>query len=190
MSSSDYATSGRGARVRGPTPHRHRRHRRPCRHPAASPGRRSPVSSGPFPSLKAYKFVSRGFQTTDSVVVVGGVAVGGGPVTVIAGPCAVESRDQLFSAAAAVQKAGARILRGDAFKPRTSPYAFQGLGEKGLQIARRGTRRSSGCRSSPRCWIRGHRSRFLLRRHHSHWCPQHGELHAPPRSDVNQSRSC
>ncbi len=67
-------------------------------------------------------------------MVVGGVAVGGGPVTVIAGPCAVESRDQLFSAAAAVQKAGARILRGDAFKPRTSPYAFQGLGEKGLQL--------------------------------------------------------
>ena len=60
--------------------------------------------------------------------------MGGGPVTVIAGPCAVESRDQLFSAAAAVQKAGARILRGDAFKPRTSPYAFQGLGEKGLQL--------------------------------------------------------
>lgn len=86
------------------------------------------------PVLKPYKFVSRDFQTTDSVVDVGGVPVGGGPVVVIAGPCAVENRDQLFSAAAAVQKAGARILRGDAFKPRTSPYAFQGLGEKGLQM--------------------------------------------------------
>ncbi|OFW64049.1 MAG: 3-deoxy-7-phosphoheptulonate synthase, partial [Actinobacteria bacterium RBG_16_67_15] len=86
------------------------------------------------PVLKPYKFVSRDFHPDDSVVEVGGVPVGGGPVVVIAGPCAVENRDQLFTTAAAVQKAGARILRGDAFKPRTSPYAFQGLGEKGLQL--------------------------------------------------------
>jgi 3-deoxy-7-phosphoheptulonate synthase len=86
------------------------------------------------PVLKPYKFVSRDFQSEDSIVDVGGVAVGGGGVTVIAGPCAVESRDQLFSAAAAVKEAGATILRGDAFKPRTSPYSFQGLGEKGLEL--------------------------------------------------------
>ena len=86
------------------------------------------------PVLKPYKFVSRDFQSSDSTIDVGGVSVGGGGVTVIAGPCAVESRDQLFSAASAVQKAGAKILRGDAFKPRTSPYAFQGLGEKGLEL--------------------------------------------------------
>jgi 3-deoxy-7-phosphoheptulonate synthase len=86
------------------------------------------------PVLKPYKFVSRDFQTEDSVVDVGGVPVGGGGVTVIAGPCAVESRDQLFAAAAAVKEAGATILRGDAFKPRTSPYSFQGLGEKGLEL--------------------------------------------------------
>ena len=86
------------------------------------------------PVLKPYKFVSRDFHPDDSVVEVGGVPIGAGPVVVIAGPCAVENRDQLFTTAAAVQKAGARIMRGDAFKPRTSPYAFQGLGEKGLQL--------------------------------------------------------
>lgn len=86
------------------------------------------------PILKPYRFVSRDFQETDSVVDVGGVPVGGDALVVIAGPCAVESRDQLFATASAVQRAGAQILRGDAFKPRTSPYAFQGLGEKGLQL--------------------------------------------------------
>jgi len=84
------------------------------------------------PVLKPFKFVGREFQAEDSVVDVGGVAVGGGQVTVIAGPCAVESREQLFASAAAVGEAGAAILRGDAFKPRTSPYSFQGLAEKGL----------------------------------------------------------
>ena len=86
------------------------------------------------PVLKPYKFVSRDHHPADSVVDVSGVAVGGSRVVMIAGPCAVESRDQLFATAAAVQQAGARIMRGDAFKPRTSPYAFQGLGEKGLQL--------------------------------------------------------
>lgn len=68
------------------------------------------------------------------VVRVGGVAIGGGQGVVIAGPCAVESREQLTAAAQAVRAAGARVLRGDAFKPRTSPYAFQGLGEKALEL--------------------------------------------------------
>jgi 3-deoxy-7-phosphoheptulonate synthase len=86
------------------------------------------------PILKPYRFVSRDFQAFDSVVDVGGVPIGGDTLTVIAGPCAVESRDQLFATATAVKQAGAHILRGDAFKPRTSPYAFQGLGEKGLQL--------------------------------------------------------
>ncbi|NNC75260.1 MAG: 3-deoxy-7-phosphoheptulonate synthase [Acidimicrobiia bacterium] len=85
------------------------------------------------PVLKPYKFVSRDFHPDDTVIDVGGVPLGGGHFAVIAGPCAVESRDQLFTSAAAVHKAGARILRGDAFKPRTSPYAFQGLEEEGLQ---------------------------------------------------------
>ena len=86
------------------------------------------------PVLKPYKLVSRDFQTTSTVVDVGGVLVGDGSVTVMAGPCAVEGREQLFAAAGAVARAGASILRGDAFKPRTSPYSFQGLGEKGLEL--------------------------------------------------------
>ncbi len=86
------------------------------------------------PVLKPFKFVSRDFQAEDTVVDVGGAPVGGGHFAVIAGPCAVESREQLFTAAEAVMKAGATILRGDAFKPRTSPYSFQGLGEEGLEL--------------------------------------------------------
>ena len=86
------------------------------------------------PVLKPFKFVSRDFQPEDSVVNVGGVPLGGSHFAPIAGPCAVESREQLFTAAEAVATAGATILRGDAFKPRTSPYAFQGLGEEGLVL--------------------------------------------------------
>jgi 3-deoxy-7-phosphoheptulonate synthase len=86
------------------------------------------------PVLTPFKFVSRDLQSEDTVVRVGDVPIGGRHFAVIAGPCAVESREQLFTAAKAVRTAGARILRGDAFKPRTSPYAFQGLGEAGLEL--------------------------------------------------------
>ena len=86
------------------------------------------------PVLKPFKFVSRDFQPEDTVVEVGSARVGAGHFAPIAGPCAVESREQLFAAAEAVAKAGGTILRGDAFKPRTSPYAFQGLGEKALEL--------------------------------------------------------
>jgi 3-deoxy-7-phosphoheptulonate synthase len=86
------------------------------------------------PVLKSFKFVSRDFQDEDTIVKVGGVSIGGGSFTAIAGPCAVEDREQLMRTAEAVVAAGARVLRGDAFKPRTSPYSFQGLGEKGLQM--------------------------------------------------------
>jgi 3-deoxy-7-phosphoheptulonate synthase len=83
---------------------------------------------------KPYKLVSRDFHPDDTVVSVGGVRVGWNqePV-VIAGPCAVESLDQILAAARAVKAAGARILRGGAFKPRTGPHAFQGLGYQGLE---------------------------------------------------------
>jgi len=87
-----------------------------------------------IPITKAYKMVSREFRPQNTVVNINGVAVGGPEFVVMAGPCAVENRDQVLTAARAVKKAGASILRGGAFKPRTSPYSFQGLGEDGLKI--------------------------------------------------------
>lgn len=90
------------------------------------------------PILKPYKLASREFQQDDSVIDVGcGVKVGGGSLAMIAGPCAVEGEEILFDIARQVKAAGANILRGGAFKPRTSPYSFQGLGEEGLRILRR-----------------------------------------------------
>jgi phospho-2-dehydro-3-deoxyheptonate aldolase len=83
---------------------------------------------------ESYKLASREFRQEDSVVDVGGVPIGGKNIAVMAGPCAVESRDQLFAAAAAVKAGGAQFLRGGAYKPRTSPYSFQGLEEKGLAM--------------------------------------------------------
>jgi 3-deoxy-7-phosphoheptulonate synthase len=79
-----------------------------------------------------YKLVGRTFKSADTVVDVGGVKVGGAEVIVMAGPCSVESREQLGTVARAVLAAGARVLRGGAFKPRTSPYSFQGHGEEAL----------------------------------------------------------
>jgi 3-deoxy-7-phosphoheptulonate synthase len=81
-----------------------------------------------------FKLVSREMKGEDSVIDVGGVPLGGPAITVMAGPCSVESREQLLEAAHAVKRAGARFLRGGAFKPRTSPYEFQGLGEEGLKL--------------------------------------------------------
>jgi len=87
-----------------------------------------------------YQLVSRAFQSEDSIVAVGDlpgsqpVTIGGSAPVVIAGPCAVESREQLMEIARAVKDAGAQVLRGGAFKPRTSPYQFQGLGIEGLQL--------------------------------------------------------
>lgn len=89
-----------------------------------------------MPILKPYKLASRDFRHADSVVTVNGVPLGGNRVVVIAGPCAVESRETLHATAAAVKRAGAQWLRGGAFKPRTSPYSFQGLGEEGLKMLR------------------------------------------------------
>lgn len=83
---------------------------------------------------ESYKLVGREFKREDSVVDVGGVLVGGGSLGIMAGPCAVESREQLFEAAKIVKAAGAQFLRGGAFKPRTSPYDFQGLEDQGLKM--------------------------------------------------------
>jgi len=86
------------------------------------------------PILRPFKLASREFHPQDTVVMVNGVPIGGRQVVVMAGPCAVESRDQLLETARAVKEAGAHVLRGGAFKPRTSPYSFQGLGEEGLRL--------------------------------------------------------
>lgn len=88
------------------------------------------------PIAQPFKLVSRQVKPQRSVVNVGGVQIGGEKVVVIAGPCSVESREQLLSTAQAVKKAGASLLRGGAYKPRTSPYDFQGLGEEALKILR------------------------------------------------------
>ncbi|GAB6182193.1 3-deoxy-7-phosphoheptulonate synthase [Desulfotomaculum defluvii] len=85
------------------------------------------------PILKPYTLVSRAFKVEDTIIKVGDLEIGGDQIHIMAGPCAVESREQLFEAAEVVKRAGATILRGGAYKPRTSPYAFQGLEEKGLQ---------------------------------------------------------
>ncbi len=85
------------------------------------------------PILKPYKLASSQVHPERSVINVNGTPVGGGKVGVIAGPCSVESRDQILEIAGLIKEAGATMLRGGAFKPRTSPYSFQGLGEEGLK---------------------------------------------------------
>ena len=87
-----------------------------------------------LPILKPYKLVSREFRRSDTVVTVGKTSLGGGHVALIAGPCSVESREQLLEAATEVRAAGGTMLRGGAYKPRTSPYAFQGMGVEALEI--------------------------------------------------------
>ena len=103
-----------------------------------------PIDASPFlgmagvkeviPVTKPYKLVSRELQAEDTVIEVGGVLIGNGHLTIIAGPCAIESEMQALTIARLVNKAGAQIFRGGAYKPRTSPYSFQGLGEEGLKI--------------------------------------------------------
>ena len=83
---------------------------------------------------KPYKLISKDLRPEKSVIKVGTAEIGGGELAIIAGPCAIESYDQVFSVAEAVAESGAKFFRGGAFKPRTSPYAFQGKGEEGLQI--------------------------------------------------------
>lgn len=82
---------------------------------------------------KSYKFVSREFQPEDTIIDMRGRKIGGGNFLVMAGPCAIESKESIFEIAKRVKSAGAQALRGGAFKPRTSPYDFQGLGEEGLK---------------------------------------------------------
>jgi 3-deoxy-7-phosphoheptulonate synthase len=107
-------------------------------------GNQGPIDPGTFtimpgvadavPVSKPWKLVSREVKANDTFVKIGDAQIGGGRFGVIAGPCAVESREQVDEAATAVKAAGAHFLRGGAFKPRTSPYAFQGMKEEGLKI--------------------------------------------------------
>ena len=85
------------------------------------------------PVTEAYKLANKKFHPEDSVITVGTALIGPGTLTIMAGPCAIENRDQLMETAFAVKKAGASFLRGGAYKPRTSPYSFQGLEEEGLR---------------------------------------------------------
>jgi 3-deoxy-7-phosphoheptulonate synthase len=85
------------------------------------------------PVTESYKLANKKFHPEPSIVKVGNVSIGGGDLVIMSGPCAVESREQLFETAHAIKKSGAQILRGGAYKPRTSPYAFQGLEEEGLR---------------------------------------------------------
>jgi 3-deoxy-7-phosphoheptulonate synthase len=95
-----------------------------------------------IPVTKPYKLVGRDAKPEDSEVYVEGEIIGGKELTIIAGPCSVESPDQLFRTADAVREAGAKFLRGGAFKPRTSPYAFQGMKEEGLVLLKEAKRRT------------------------------------------------
>jgi 3-deoxy-7-phosphoheptulonate synthase len=83
-----------------------------------------------------YKLASRTFRQEDTIVSVGDLRIGGDEVIVMAGPCSAESEEQVHQTAAAVKRAGAKVLRGGAFKPRSSPYSFQGMGEHGLRLLR------------------------------------------------------
>jgi 3-deoxy-7-phosphoheptulonate synthase len=85
------------------------------------------------PILSPYKLASREFKQEDTIITIGDIVIGGRELQIMAGPCAVESREQLLETAAIIKRGGAKILRGGAYKPRTSPYSFQGLEEKGLE---------------------------------------------------------
>ncbi len=104
---------------------------------AAAPGVAAVV-----PIAQPFKLVSRQVKPDGTVVDVGGVRIGDGSFVIIAGPCSVESRDQLFSTASAIKAGGAHLLRGGAYKPRTSPYEFQGLGLEALELLSEARRRT------------------------------------------------
>jgi len=101
---------------------------------STQPLERLPGVERVVPILQPYKLASRDFKPENTVITINGVRIGGPEIVVIAGPCAVESREQLLETAFAVKEAGAKMLRGGAYKPRTSPYSFQGLGPRGLEL--------------------------------------------------------
>src|ERR687894_1473793 len=116
----------------------------PTRTAVAVTGNQGPLDVSRFENLagvaeairvtKPFKLISLDLRPEKTVVKVGDAEIGGDELAIIAGPCAVESREQVFAVAESVKRSGAKFLRGGAYKPRTSPYAFQGLGEEGLRI--------------------------------------------------------
>ncbi len=112
------------------------------------------------PILQPYKLASRTFQEEGTVIRVGNLEIGGETIHVMAGPCAVESREQLLTTARLIREAGATVLRGGAFKPRTSPYSFQGLEEEGLKLLAETREKRPGSLLLPRLWMPG-RCRWL-----------------------------
>ena len=149
---------------------------------SAEPLRAIPGVPDVIPVLPPYKLASREAHPQPSIVDVAGVKIGGGNLAMIAGPCAVEEPERMDAIAAAVKAAGANIFRGGAYKPRTSPYAFQGMGEEGLKILRE-TGDKFGLPvvtevMDPRC-VRDGRA---VCRHDPDRRPQHAELRAAHRS--------
>ena len=129
-----------------------------------------------------YKLASRTFKPDDTVFTAGEVRIGGDEVIVMAGPCSAETEAQVNTTAAAVKRAGAKVLRGGAFKPRSSPYSFQGLGEEGLQMLRSASQRA---RSEGHHRGDGHqpdRGDRQVRRLLPGRRAQHAELHAAARA--------
>ena len=170
--------------------------------PSSPPSARSasPASaqleSGPgvdevLPILAPYKLASRELKPEPTVVRAGSLTVGGGTIGVIAGPCSVENEEQIVATARAVKAAGATALRGGAFKPRTSPYSFQGLKEDGPQAAGRGPRRDRPGRRHRGDRPRRRRPGRRVRRRAADRRPQHAEL--PParsRAASRRGRCC
>jgi 3-deoxy-7-phosphoheptulonate synthase len=128
-----------------------------------------------------YKLASRTFKPENTVVSIGDVRIGGDEVIVMAGPCSAESEEQVEASAAAVKRAGAKVLRGGAFKPRSSPYSFQGLGEEGLRLLRAAADRHDLKLVSEVMDVSQIRSCFATR-HPAGRRPQHAELHAAARA--------
>lgn len=95
-----------------------------------------PAVAEVYPVEEPYKLAGRNYKDDKTIIKVGNIEIGGNEIVVIAGPCSIENEEQIFAIAETVSKAGAKILRGGAFKPRTSPYSFQGLGEDGLKLIR------------------------------------------------------
>ena len=131
---------------------------------------------------KPYKLITLDLRPEKTVVRIGDATIGGSEFAIIAGPCAIESRDQAFAVAEAVQKSGARFFRGSVWKPRTSPYAFQGLGEKGWEIITE-IRKAFGLKIVTEALEEPHIGLIeQYWRRHSDRRSQHAELFAPQAS--------